>query len=189
MRPSASVPGKFPVVLAVDVGDERRIGRQLGLISSSLGFHRKPWAGRDDDLEVRRFLGDWLAVGPEEPRLGLAAGLQSDGQVLAGLLAGDVDRGAPLVLRIEDVDACRPSGCQAVQLEAAVADRDLEIAAPEGVERLDAERGEDEAVGDRLAVWPLDAPLDRHARPERRGHFVRRIARLDLIGDERRGAR
>ena len=129
-------------------------------------------------------LGDRLAVGPDEPRLGLAAGLEPDRQVLAGLLAGDLDRRAPLVLGVEDVDARGPLGIEAVQLEAAVADRDLVIAAPEWVERLDAERGEDEAVGDRLAVGPLDTPLDRHAGPQRRGDLVRRVAGLDLVGDD-----
>ena len=41
-----------------------------------------------------------------------------------------------------------------------------------------------EAVGDRLAVGSLDAALDRHAGPQRRGHLVRRVAGLDLVGDD-----
>ena len=37
---------------------------------------------------------------------------------------------------------------------------------------------------DRLAVGPLDPALDRHAGPERRGDLVRRVAGLDLVGDD-----
>ena len=160
--------------------------RQLGLVLLVQAVLAR--AGGGDELEVRLMLGDRLAVGPDEPRRGLATRLQADLSVLAGLLAGDVDRRAPLVLGIEDMD---PRGClggQAVQLEAAVADRGLVIAAPEGVERLDAERREDEAVGDRLPVWPLDASLDRHAGPQCRGDLAGRVAGLDLVGDDGVGA-
>ncbi len=73
--------------------------------------------------------GDRLAVGADEPRLRLAAGLEADRRVLAGLLAGDLDRRAPLVLGIEDEIREVPLRIKAVQLEAAVADRDPALAA------------------------------------------------------------
>jgi hypothetical protein len=39
-------------------------------------------------------------------------------------------------------------------------------------------------IGDLLAVGPLDLPLDRHAGSQGRGHFVRRVADLDLVWDD-----
>ena len=106
-------------------------------------------------------LGDGLAVGPDEPRLGLAAGLEPDRHVLAGLLAGDLDRRAPLVLGIEEVDGSGLLRVEAVQLEAAVAGVELEadVAPPGRVERLDAERREDHRVRDRLPSGPITRPL------------------------------
>ena len=65
---------RVPVVLAVDVGDELRVGRQLGLVLLVPAVSAR--AGRGDELEVGPVLGDRLAVGPDEPRLGLAARLR-----------------------------------------------------------------------------------------------------------------
>ena len=123
MRPSASVRGHVPVVLAVDVGDEVAASAASSAWSCSL---RLIWLGPGVTTisKCGSVLGDGLAVGPDEPRLGLAAGLEPDGQVLAGLLAGELDRRAPLVLGVEEVDRVEPLGVEAVQLEAAVADRD-----------------------------------------------------------------
>ena len=99
-----------PVVLAVDIGEEVGVGRQLGL------FLRAPpavyaRAGRGDELELASCLVTGLPSGPTNRSLGPAAGLQADHQILAGLLAGDVDRRAPLVLRVEDMrSAWTPRG-------------------------------------------------------------------------------
>ena len=60
-------------MFAVDVGDDRRVGRQLGLVLCVADHEAR--AGRRDDFEQRLLLGDRLAVGSEEPRRCLAAGL------------------------------------------------------------------------------------------------------------------
>ena len=92
-----------PVVLAIDLCHHGRVGRQFGLILFVPAEYRR--AGGRDELEVGWIIRDWLAVGADEPRLGLAAGLEMDGQVFAGLLAGEFDRRAPLLLGVEDNDA------------------------------------------------------------------------------------
>ena len=60
--------------------------------------------GSDDDLEVESELepGERPAVGPDEPRLRAAVGLELDGQVLAGLLAGELDCRSPLMIGVEE---------------------------------------------------------------------------------------
>ena len=74
-----------------------------------------------------------------------------------------------------------------MELKAAVTDREVVIAAPEWVERFDAKRGEDEAVGDRLAVRAETRALDRDTRPQRGDDFVGRVVGFDLVGDDRVG--
>ena len=128
--------------------------------------------------------GDRLAFRRDEPRRRRSTALKANGRLFDGLLAGDIDRCAPLVLGVEDMNARGRLRGKAVQLEPAVADGHLEIAAPEGVERLDPERREDEACVDRLSFGTFDPPLDRHGGPQRCGDFMGWVAGLGLVRDD-----
>ena len=59
-----------------------------------------------------------------------------------------------------------------------------EIAAPDKVEVLDVERGDNHGVLDSLVVGPDHSTLDGLARPQHRGDFVWLVAGLDLVGDD-----
>ena len=151
-----------PVVLAVDVGDEVGVGRQLGLIPIVSGCTGSGRAWR----RTRSAAGTWRPAYRRARRTAPWPGRRAASRMVRSSPAclPETSTVAPhSCSAIEDIDARRPLGIEAVELEAAVADRDLvEIAAPGGVDRLDVERREDEAVGDRLPIGPLDAPLDRH---------------------------
>ncbi len=139
---------------------------------------------RSQDLELREHLRHRLAVGPDEPRLGLATGLEANQHLLAGLLGGDLDRRSPLVVGVEEGDASGLFRVDPVQLEEAIAGVEREIAAPDEVGVLDVERGDNHRVLDRLVVWPDYAALDGLARPQHGGDLVRLVAGLDLVGDD-----
>ena len=76
------------------------------------------------------------------------------------------------------------SRVEPVQLEAAVAGVNGDVAAPVEVEVVEVERGDDLGVVDGLSVWPDHAALDGLAWPQHGVDFVRRVAGLDLVGDD-----
>ena len=125
-----------------------------------------------------------LAAGPDEPRLGLTARLEPDGQVLAGLLAGELEGRTPLVVGVEERDASGFFGIEPMQLEGAVASVNGQVAAPVEVEVVEVEHGDDLRLVDGLSVRPDQAALDGLPWPQPRVDFVRRVAGLDLIGDD-----
>ena len=82
--------------------------------------------------EIRAYLefGDGLAVGPDESGPRLAAGLELDRQLFTGLLAREFDRGAPLMIGVQEVDRRGLLGVETVQFEPAVMSVDEVVLEP-----------------------------------------------------------
>ncbi len=131
-------------------------------------------------------VGDGLAAGTDQLRLSPAAGLEPDRHILASQLPGDLERRAPLVLGVEEVNGGGLLRVDAVQLEVAVAGVELkaDVAPPERVEGLDVQPREHHRVHDGLTLRADHAAFDRPARTEPRHDLVRGVTRLDVVGDD-----
>src|SRR5262249_41698146 len=141
------------------------LGRQR-LAPVEVADRTRAWSHQDLEVDPYVELIDGLAIGPDEPRPGPAAGLQPDGQMLAGLLARELDSCAPLVIGVEDVHRRGLLRVEAAQLEAAIVNVDETVRLPLEVERMDLLPAEDHGIVDRLARRADRAAAQRLARPE-----------------------
>jgi hypothetical protein len=173
----------IPVVRAIDIGHEARVGRQFGRILLAPAL--SAWAGRDDKLEMGSIFREGLPVGPDEPCPRLATYLEANRQLATSLFARKLDRHPPLVFSVEDMDTRSSLRGEPMHFKPAVAHEGLLIPTPEGVGRFDEQRREKGGVDYRLTVGPLNASFDCKTAPERCGDLMGLIAGSGLIRDDR----
>ena len=90
-------------MLAIDVGDQLRVGRQLGPIV--LVAAHSAWAGSDDDLEVWvDILATGLPSGPTNRALAWPQGCNRTVRFSPACLPETSTECAPLLLRSENVN-------------------------------------------------------------------------------------